>query len=35
MAEHPELEVISQLVNGDAPVERLVLPHPPPPPPCS
>lgn len=35
MAEHPELEVISQLVNGDAPAERLVLPRPPPPPPCS
>lgn len=27
-AEHPELEAISQLVNGDAPAEWIVLPHP-------
>lgn len=26
--QHPELDVISQLVNGDAPAERIVLPHP-------
>lgn len=26
--QHPQLDVISQLVNGDAPAERIVLPHP-------